>query len=315
MLDVPAHGRWRGCELGLARRIELEVGRVDDDVRAGELAELTDLNRRPGCLHGAAAPDHEDLADPGLVDRLDRRVRCVRRCELVGREREHPCDVERDVSVPDHDRPLRGQVERELLIVRVTVVPGDELGCGPRAGQVLTRNSEPAIGLRADGVDDGAVELCELVVQHILADLDVPEETKAGQDRGLLERSRDRFDVGMVGRDPEPDEPPGRRQPLDHVDLDLEVAREQRGGRVEARGPGADHGDPKTHGATLEGVAQCEQPEPQPPASWPDAASSDAPSSTVKEWPQPHEALAFGLSILKPDSVRPVRKSIVAPCR
>ena len=40
-----------------------------------------------------------------------------------------------------------------------------------------------------------------------------------------------------------------------------------------------------------------------------------APSSTVNEWPQPQEALAFGLSILNPDSWRPVRKSIVAPLR
>ena len=35
----------------------------------------------------------------------------------------------------------------------------------------------------------------------------------------------------------------------------------------------------------------------------------------VNEWPQPHEAWAFGLSILNPDSSRPVRKSIVAPLR
>ena len=40
-----------------------------------------------------------------------------------------------------------------------------------------------------------------------------------------------------------------------------------------------------------------------------------APSSTVNEWPQPHDAWAFGLSILNPDSSRPVRKSIVAPLR
>ena len=42
---------------------------------------------------------------------------------------------------------------------------------------------------------------------------------------------------------------------------------------------------------------------------------SSAPSSTWKEWPQPHEDEAFGFSILKPDSWSPFMKSIVAPWR
>ena len=39
------------------------------------------------------------------------------------------------------------------------------------------------------------------------------------------------------------------------------------------------------------------------------------PSSTWKLWPQPHDELAFGLSILNPDSASVSRKSIVAPLR
>ncbi len=45
------------------------------------------------------------------------------------------------------------------------------------------------------------------------------------------------------------------------------------------------------------------------------SGAASAPSSTVNEWPQPHDAEAFGLSILNPDSSRPFRKSIVAPLR
>ena len=49
------------------------------------------------------------------------------------------------------------------------------------------------------------------------------------------------------------------------------------------------------------------------------AAAADVfggvPSSTWKLWPQPHEELAFGLSILKPDSASVSRKSMVAPFR
>ena len=54
--------------------------------------------------------------------------------ELLGRERQHARDVEGDVAVPDHDRPLAGEVEREVLEIGVAVVPGDELGRGPGAG-------------------------------------------------------------------------------------------------------------------------------------------------------------------------------------
>ena len=107
-------GRRRRLELGGAGLVELEVGRVDDHVGARELAELSDLDRRPGCLHRPAAADDEDLADPGGVDRLDCGVGRVGGGELLGGERQHARDVERDVAVPDHDRPLaaRGRTER-----------------------------------------------------------------------------------------------------------------------------------------------------------------------------------------------------------
>ena len=78
--------------------------------------------------------------------------------ELLGRERQHARDVERDVAVPDHDRPLAGEVERQVLEVGVAVVPGDELGRRPGAGQVLAGDAELPVGLRADRVDDRVVE-------------------------------------------------------------------------------------------------------------------------------------------------------------
>ena len=62
----------------------------------------------------------------------------------------------------------------------MAVVPGDELGGGPRAGQILAGDAEPTVGLRADGVDDRVVEAHEVVVVEISADLDVAEETEAG---------------------------------------------------------------------------------------------------------------------------------------
>src|SRR6185312_439402 len=122
--------------------------------------------------------------------------------------------------------------------------PGDELGRRPRAGKVLAGDAELTVRLRAHGVDDRVVEPPELVVRDVPADLDVAEEAEAGLGRGALEGPRDRLDVRMVGRDPEPDEPPRRGEALEQVDLDRRLlAREQRRGGVEPGRPGTDHGD------------------------------------------------------------------------
>ena len=247
VLDVAADGRRCRLQLGRAGLVELEVGRVDDHVGARELAQLSHLDRRPGGLHRPAAADDEDLADPGCVDRLDCGVGGVGGGELLGGERQHARDVEGDVAVPDHDRPLAGEVEREVLEVGMAVVPGDERRGRPGSGQVLAGDPELAVGLRADGVDDRVVEARELGVLDVLADLDVAEEAEARLRGGSLEGPRDGLDVRVVGRDAEPYEPPRRRQPLDQVHLDLEVACEQRRGSVEPSRAGADDSDPKAH--------------------------------------------------------------------
>ena len=73
-VQVPADDRGRGRELRFARRIELELARIDEDVRACELAHLLQLRGRPGRLNRPASPEDDDLADPGVSDGLDRRV-------------------------------------------------------------------------------------------------------------------------------------------------------------------------------------------------------------------------------------------------
>ena len=123
----------------------------------------------------------------------------------------------------------------------MAVVPGDERGGRPRARQVLARDPHAPVGLCADGVDHRVVELDEIRVVDVAADLDVADEAEAGLRGDLLERPRDGLDLRMVGRDAEADEPPRRRQPLDHVNLDADVGSQQRTGRVEAGRPRADN--------------------------------------------------------------------------
>ena len=156
------------------------VGRIDDDVGAGELAELAHLDRRPRCLHRPPPAHDEDLPNPRADERLDRRVGRIGRLELLAREREHARDVEGDVAVPDHDGPLVREVEREALEVGVAVVPGDELGGGEGAGQILARNPEPAIRLRADRVDDGVVQPGKLLVETSRPTSTLPKKRKPG---------------------------------------------------------------------------------------------------------------------------------------
>ena len=241
-LEVPRRVRV-AFESGRAGRIQLEVGRIDDDVAAGELAELDQLRRGERGLRRAAAGEHDDLLDPGADDGGDRRVGGVGRAELLRGQREHPRHVDRDVSGADDHDALDGQVEVEVLVVGVAVVPGDELGRGPRAGQVLAGNPHAAVALGTDGVDDGVVQLDEVGVVDVAAHLDVAEEAEARAVGDLLEGAGDRLDLGMVGGDPEPDEPPRRRQPLDHVHLDRNLAAEQRPRRIEPGRPGPDDAD------------------------------------------------------------------------
>ncbi len=86
-------------------------------------------------------------------------------------------------------------------------------------------------------------------------------------------------------------------------------------GRARRAGPfrGLRAGKPRERVSGMRRQVQWLQPLPQPPAWVPSGSSS--PSSTWKEWPQPQDETAFGLSILNPDSVIVLRKSIVAPRR
>ena len=238
-------------ERRLAGRVEHQVARLDDEVGAGELGQLDELGVREGRLHGAATAEHENLADARSEDGVDRRVGRVRRPDLLGGERQHPGHVDRDVAVPDDDGALPREVELELLEVGVAVVPGDERGGRPGAGQVLAGDPHAAVGLRPERVHDRVVEPCQLLVGDVATNLDVPEEAKARPGGDLLEDARDGLDVGMVGSDAEADEAPRRRQPLEQVDLRGRIRREKVPGGVEPGRPGTDDGDAQRHGSIL----------------------------------------------------------------
>ena len=179
-LDVALRAFAVRLERGLARRVELEVGGVDDDVGAGELAELLQLRRRERGLRRAAAAEHDDLAEAASR----RSPRSPASVVSVGASSSGVSASIRATSsatlpLPTTTARSPDEVELELLEVGVAVVPGDELGGRPRAGQVLAGDPEPPVGLRADRVDDRVVEREQLLVRDVAADLDVAEEAEA----------------------------------------------------------------------------------------------------------------------------------------
>ena len=127
--DVPPGGGRGvvGLEPRGAGRIELELGRVDDDVGARQLAELAQLRVRERRLRGPAAAEDDHLGDGGGGERRERVVGRVGRRELVGVQHQHARDVDRHVAVADHHGARAGQVERLVGVRGVAVVPGDEL--------------------------------------------------------------------------------------------------------------------------------------------------------------------------------------------
>ena len=167
--------------------------------------------------------------------------------ELLPGQGEHARDVGRHVAVADHHRALVGEVELQVAVVGVAVVPGHELGRGPAARQLFARDAQLPVGLGADRVDHRVVAVDEVLAGQVDAELDVAEEPELRVDGGLLVDAADGLDVRVVGRHPGADEAPGGGQPVVHVDLSDEVGmllgREQLTRGIEAGGAGADDGD------------------------------------------------------------------------
>src|SRR5207237_10399610 len=125
---------------------------------AAELAELLQLWRREGRLSRSPPSEHDDLAEAGASDRVDRVVARVGRRQLLACPREHAGDIDGNVAVPDHHGPLDLQIEPDVLVVGMAVVPGNELGGRPGSRQILAGNAETLVGLPADGVGAGVVD-------------------------------------------------------------------------------------------------------------------------------------------------------------
>jgi len=67
-------------------------------------------------------------------------------CQLGRGQHQHAGDVKRNVAVADHHRALcRQQVDLEVGVVGVAVVPADELGRRMGPGQLFAGDAERAV--------------------------------------------------------------------------------------------------------------------------------------------------------------------------
>src|SRR5829696_2641438 len=103
--------------------------------------------------------------------------------------------------------------------IRVTAVPGDELGRGDAAYEILAVNAESPIASSAVRVDDGVNHLPQLLDLQIRADAHVPVEAHLWAFQGPLQCVADGSDRLMIRSDSVPDKAKGHRQPVDDHDF------------------------------------------------------------------------------------------------
>lgn len=235
-------------QLLLAAGIELELPRVDHQVHPAQVGELLELRGRPLGLHRAAADDEMDVADATRPQARQRVVGDVGRRQILRVPAENPRHVDGDVAGADDRRDGARQVDRQIEKIGVSAVPGDQRRRRVAAGEIFTRDPEPAIALTADSDRDLIVVRPEVAEREIPAHLDVPQEAHPRVERHALEDPDDLLDLRVVRRDTETHEPVRGRQAIENVDSQTgsggaTALRQQRGGGVETGRTGADDGD------------------------------------------------------------------------
>ena len=250
-VDVAADGPVRRGK-GRAGLVEDGVLRADDHVRLGELAELLQLLRRPRGLRRATSTQDVHIRDAGPGEGVEDMLRHVGVIELGHGLAEDPGHVDRHVAHPHHDgRGARRDqpLEQVPVGVRMPAVPGDEVGGGDAAVEVLPLDPQSPVAGCPVGEDDGVIDGVEIGHRQVLPDRHIAQEAHAGLVEGLVEGVPHRPDAQVIGRDAVAHQPEGHREAVDDVDLGRHVLlADERVRRVDARGPRSDDSDPQGSG-------------------------------------------------------------------
>ncbi len=242
-----------GGEFGEDRRLGRGVRRqalgpsLHEDVDVVEGGERDQFGQGERGLGRSAPPEDDDLADPARAQRGQGPVGDVGTGEGVGVGGQDPGHVQGHVAVADDDGPFGVQRVGGAVVVGVAVVPGDEVGGGGAAGQVLALDAEAPVGGGAHGVDHGVVVADQVLMVQVVADPGVEAVREAGLALDGPEQFGDPLGVLVVGGHSGPRESVRGGQPVVHGDAHAGVPEQFVGGEESGRS-GADHGHPQPGG-------------------------------------------------------------------
>src|ERR1700722_3472633 len=104
-----------------------------------------------------------------------------------------------------------------VTMVRVPVVPADQVGGREGPDQTFTRNAHRAIALATDRVDDLVVTGAQVLDREVSAEFHVAKETHTWISGHLLIGGGDGLDLLMIRCNAAANQSERRRQPIEHI--------------------------------------------------------------------------------------------------
>ena len=200
----------------------------------------------PRGLRRTPPAEHVDLANPALRELLQRVISDVGRFQLVHGTGQHPADIHCHIADPDDRDRFLGKVELPIPVVRVTVVPGHELGRRVASSEGLAGNPHGPVHLRPHAIEDRVVVAPDIGQPDVAPELDAPVEAEARVLRGALVGAGHRLDLLVIGSHPAAHQTVGGRQAVVEVHLHGDPSGlEEMIGCVEAGRAGSEDRDPQ----------------------------------------------------------------------
>ena len=119
-----------------------------------------------------------------------------------------------------------------VCVVGMAVVPGDEVGGGVAARQVLPWDAERVAAARADRVHDDVVPVQQVGGRHVLDESDAAGEAERAVRGDLVEHPRDRLDLRMIRCHACANQAERRGEGIEEVDREVPIQKHS--GGVEA---------------------------------------------------------------------------------
>ncbi len=220
-----------------ARQIKLKIVRIHDRVAVRQLPEFPQVRMRELRLRRTAASDNVDVSNPALGQYLESVRGNIGTPQLIRRLGENPADIDRDVSLTDDDGLLMRQIESQVAVIGMAVIPADKFACRVAACQMFPGYPHRSVGMRSAGEHDGVITILELLHADVAPDRDIAEESKPRRFGNSLVDGNGLLELRVVWGNAAAHQAEGRGQSLEHVDHDRRLRPYECLGGVEAGRP------------------------------------------------------------------------------